>query len=117
MDAGAPVRAVALKLTGVRAPTLAVAICGPAVAPMVQVTAVRPAASVVLVLLLKLPPPFVASQLTVTPESGLPEVSDTLTTRESCRVPTTVSDWALPARATMEPAVGVVTSLELLPQA
>src|SRR5215203_2731213 len=77
-----------------RPSALASVVCGPAVAPSVRVTAVRPSGPVTVDIPLTVPAP-VGVHVTEMPEIGLPKPSVTTTTNDSGRVVLTgaVCSW------------------------
>ena len=92
-----PELAVWVKVTGEPASPadVAVVLCGPAVGPSVRVTDVDPVASVVVSASLT-PPPPTAAQVTVSPATGLPKPSVTLTTSGSGSAVPAGAVWASP---------------------
>src|SRR5207247_1811699 len=96
-----PAVPVAVKVTGLPASPLAVAVSefGPAVGPRIQeVTAAIPFAPVVTdVVGVTVPPPDATANVTLTPPTGLPFASRTITEGSTGTAVPAVADWPLPA--------------------
>src|SRR5439155_374251 len=101
IELAAPAVPVAVKVTGLPASPLAVAVSefGPAVGPRVhEVTAAVPFAFVVTgVVGLTVPPPEATANVTLTPPTGFPSASRTITEGSTGTAVPAVADWPLPA--------------------
>src|SRR5439155_1651068 len=110
--AAAPAVPVAVNVTGLPASPVAVAVSefGPAVGPNVHdVTAAIPLAFVVTgVVGLTVPPPEATANVTLTPATGLPFASRTITEAGVATVVPAVADWLFPALSVIELAAPVV---------
>src|SRR5690606_36056335 len=115
--------AVALNSTSGRKPAEAVASCGPATLPSVQVTEAWPSESVTLDGALIEPPPAVTVQVTLTPEMGLPKLSLTTTASgvgnvvpaaADCRSPATAFIASGPAASTVKSSLIAAVSAPLV---
>src|SRR5438876_405453 len=118
----APAVPVAVKVTGLPVSPVAVAVSefGPAVGPSVHdVTAAIPLLPVVTgVVGLTVPPPDAAANVTLTPPTGLPFASRTITEGATGTAVPAVADWSLPALIAIElaaPAVPVAVNVTGLP--
>ena len=110
---------VAVKVTGepVRLPLLAVRVLLPAVAPSVQLpTVAMPAALVVAEGPLAEPPPEATAKVTLTPGTGLPWLSVTMTLGGVLTAVPAVADWLSPAlRAIWVAGPAIVVIVGLVP--
>src|SRR5207247_2185723 len=120
--AAAPAVPVAVNVTGLPASPVAVAVSefGPAVGPNVHdVTAAIPFAPVVTgVVGVTVPPPEATTNVTLTPATGLPFASRTITEGGVGTVVPAVADWLFPALSAIElaaPAVPVAVNVTGLP--
>src|SRR5439155_7946909 len=122
IELAAPVVPVAVKVTGlpVSVPEVAVSVFGPAVVPSVhEVTAAIPLAPVVTgVVGVTEPPPDATANVTLTPPTGLPCASRTITEGATGTAVPAVADWPSPALIAIElaaPAVPVAVKVTGLP--
>src|SRR5439155_914737 len=122
IELAAPAVPVAVKVTGlpVSVPDVAVRVFGPAVGPRVHdVTAAIPFAFVGTgVVGLTVPPPEATAKVTLTPATGLPFASRTVTAGATSTAVPAVAVWPLPALIAIElaaPAVLVAVKVTGLP--